>query len=86
MQKDTEKSLVVFREFKDGQVLAIFPELEHNWNEGLCVSYMHVGQHGGASYSHCISITRPAHDYSKLQKELENLGYNLDVKKKYTRR
>lgn len=86
MTKDTHKTVVVFREYKDGDVLALFPEVEHNWKMGLCESYQHIGQHGGADYSHCIRITKPAKDFSKLQNELERMGYNLDIKKKFIRK
>ena len=39
---------VIFRKFKDGEIIALFPGLKWN-NAGDICSYMHIGQHGGAS-------------------------------------
>ena len=63
-------------------VIALFPEMDAGF--GQCESYMHVGQHSGADYRGVISITRPAKpsEYASLKRELENIGYNLDVRKK----
>lgn len=82
--KDKHKIKVVFRVYPDGELLALFPEDDEG--NGHCSSYQHIGQHGGADYSGCIKSTKPAKDFSKLQKELESLGYNLDIKKKFIKR
>lgn len=85
--KDTETTLVVFRKFKDsGNVIALFPEVDHNGRE--CSSYMYIGQHGPADYDHCIDTTIPATpaEYADLKKELESIGYNLKIRKKYIRK
>lgn len=76
------KTIVVFRKFKDGEVLALFPKEEYGG--GLCMSYQRIGQHGGADYSHCINITKPAKEseYSPLAKELKSIGYELNIKKR----
>lgn len=78
-----EKTIVVFRVFKDGEVLALFPTVEDS--KGLCSSYQKFGQHSGADYGHCISITRPAkpEEYAGLLRELESIGYKFEVKKRY---
>lgn len=81
----SHKDLVVFRVFKDqGNVLALFPE-DIQYPDGACNSYQHIGQHGGADYSHCIQITRPAtpKEYAPLKRELEGIGYSLLVRRKY---
>lgn len=85
MQRDTEKTTVVFRVWKDtGDVLALFPDLRET--NGFCTSYMHVGQHSHADYTGCIQATRPARraEYADLQRELENMGYNLRVRARRT--
>lgn len=86
-EPDTEVTQVVFRKWRDGGILALFPE--HIWIIGteMCASYEHVGQHGGADYRLCISRTTPAlpEEYSALKKELESLGYNLKVIKRWSR-
>lgn len=90
MERDTHKTVVVFRKFRNGEVIALFPELPHmigNWD--YCSSYMHVGQHGAASphgltWNH-TSLAKPD-EYAALQTELESIGYNLTVRQRVTRK
>lgn len=85
MKKDEHKTIVVFRTYRDGgDVLALFPAEVYNGH--LCESYQRIGQHGGADYSHCIKITKPASpsEYASLKRELEGIGYNLNIKKRYS--
>lgn len=77
---------VVFRVWnrtQGGGVIALFPAIDEG--RGLCSSYEHVGQHGGADYWGVVSASRPAtaDDYAELKRELESLGYDLRV---YARR
>lgn len=92
MTKDTDKTTVIFRVWKSGSgkgdVIALFP-LE-KWDDrgmSLCQSYEHVGQHGGANYNGVMNRTRPATpaEYADLRRELEGIGYALDVRKRWTR-
>lgn len=81
-----DKDLVIFRKWKDdGEILALFPELEGNW--GLCTCFSHVGQHATAEYHYCLSLSKPAtpEEYADLQKELEDIGYNLKIRKRWNR-
>jgi hypothetical protein len=83
-----EKTIVVFRKFKEGKdIVALFPKeiVDHN---GHCSSYQHIGQHGPASYSSCILATTPAkpHEYYHLKQELERIGYVLEVKQRFNKR
>lgn len=83
MEKDNFKTKVVFRKWPEGDILALFPEIdEGNYK---CSSYMHIGQHSGADYTGCIQSTKAAipEEYADLKRELEGLGYDLDVKRKY---
>lgn len=89
MEKDNFVTEVVFRKFKDGQVIALFPYNPQNLM-GNVGSYMHLGQHSDADYNHVISITKLAteEEYKDLKNELENsVGYNLKVirRRKYTK-
>jgi hypothetical protein len=79
-------TLVTFRKFTDGDVIALFPEnkarcglLAHNGNQFI-MSYMHIGQHGGAS-DDLIDDLSPAtaDEYSDLKVELTSIGYELEV-------
>lgn len=77
MEKPT---VVIFRKYKKSKdILALFPyEID---TPLTCTCYEHVGQHGGANYHHCISITTPAKpdEYAALKAELESIGYNLKI-------
>ena len=87
MERDIEKTVVVFRKFLDGDVIAIFPEMQANEKPCDCGSYMHIGQHGAVSYLF-TRASKPAspEEYADLKVELESIGYNLDIKKKITKR
>lgn len=81
MKKDTEKTVVVFRRYKEGDIIALFP-LDINYPDGCCESYQHIGQHGAADYYHVVKGTKPAQpfQYANLQRELEGRGYNLEIR------
>lgn len=74
---------VVFRKYKGGDIIALFPN-ETLFEPGACSSYMHVGQHGAADYSHVISNTVAAAvtEYTPLKAELEGLGYTLNIRRR----
>ena len=77
---------VVFRKFKEGDIIALFPRLPGtNDPYRSCMSYQHIGQHGAADPG-IVSITKLAKpgEYASLAKELRSLGYVLDIKTKIT--
>jgi hypothetical protein len=85
-EKDTEKTVVVFRKFrKEGDIIALFPHIDDG--NYRCLSYMQLGQHSGADYELVVAISVPAQpfEYEKLFRELEGIGYNLDVRLRKTR-
>ncbi len=77
-------TIVQFRKFKDGQVIAIFPELEGSSIDYSCLSYMHVGQHDSCDPIGLKDTTKPASEaeYANLKRELEDNGYRLRVVKR----
>ena len=81
---DKEKTKVIFRMFGDGQVIALFPEIIADNLGYNCQSYMHVGQHGAASPG-LTDKTKLAkqEDYQQLFDELTEIGYNLEVIKRF---
>ncbi len=82
MKKDTTKTKVVFRKYKNGEIIALFPEMVNGY---FVCSYMHMGQHSDAEYHHAISSTNPAteEEYKDLYNELTNqVGYILRILKK----
>ena len=68
---------VVFRKWKDGEVIALFPD-DMNLHDGTVTSYMHVGQHGAADYAGVVAVTRPATEaeYRPLLCELRSVEYD----------
>ena len=84
MKKDNYKTDIVFRvdtskDFK-GTVFALFPH--EVWDfKGNVTTYQHVGQHSGADYKYCIQTSRLAteNEYNDLKKEMESLGYDINV-------
>ena len=77
------KTKVVFRKFKEGDVIALFPEYV-NRRAYRVECYQHIGQHGEADYTDIISITKPAteQEYADLAAELRGIGYDLTVRKR----
>lgn len=71
---------VIFRTDRiGGEVFALFPHLREPHGRIRC--YAHIGQHGAANYQTCIDISRPAtpDEYAPLKRELETIGYKLNV-------
>jgi hypothetical protein len=83
MAKDKDTTKVVFRKFKDDEIIALFPEIDEVG--GTIMSYMHVGQHGYASRL-IVADTKLAtpEEYGPLFMELEVIGYRLAVRKRIT--
>jgi len=84
MEKDNYITDIVFRKEKSGDfkgtVYALFPH-ECGDRNGHVTSYQHVGQHSTANYGHCICSSKPATigESRELKKEMESLGYNINV-------
>ena len=80
----TYKTRVIFRAFKSGEIIALFPDIKQG--NGLILSYMHIGQHGAASPD-IVSDTKPAtpEQFAPLFNELAGIGYSLDIRKRITR-
>lgn len=68
---------VVFRKWKDGEVIALFPD-DTDQYDGTVTSYMHTGQHSAADYRYVISTTYPAREAEcqNLLAELRAIGYD----------
>ena len=85
---DKEKTKVIFRKWtdKNGGVIAIFPELPSDSGGAFCMSYEHIGQHGGCMYP--LPRTKPAKpsEYKDLAKELRRIGYRLKIVKRSSRK
>ena len=79
------KTKVIFRQFPNGEVIALFPELPGDTDPGTCMSYMHIGQHGTAT-ARCgkTRLARPD-AYAPLARELTGLGYDLQPVRCFSR-
>ncbi len=85
---DAEPVPVIFRaeragEFK-GDVTAVFPTLPGTGAFDVTV-YAHIGQHGtgGREWHQGTRAAKPE-EYSDLKRELESIGYRLDVARRWT--
>ena len=76
----------IFRKFKDGEVIALFPQIADSIGGGLCQSYMHTGQHSSATPDLVVKLTKLAtpEEYAELLAELEQIGYNPQPAQKFT--
>lgn len=78
-----ERLKVIFKKCDDGEIIAFFPESKVN--SGNIMSYMHMGQHGEASYSFYSSLKNATEkEYASLLEELKRIydDCTLLVKKK----
>jgi hypothetical protein len=84
-KQDDEITPVIFRKWRDGDVIALFPADIGTMEPHTCSSYMHVGQHGSATIAgppSVIHATRPATEveYADLKRELESAPYGYRLK------
>lgn len=88
MKTHLEKSTrVIFRYWpKAGDVIALFPALAGDNDPGTCSSYQTIGQHGAASVR-LMAETKAAsaEQFAPLAKELERIGYKLQIASRFTR-
>lgn len=65
---------VVFRKFKEGDVIALFCDSASDCNFGNVMSYQHVGQHGEASRDLGLKLKLATpEEYADLKRELESI-------------
>ena len=82
MAEKRQLTRVVFRRFKEGETIALFPYMPGNAHGNAVTSYMHTGQHAAADYAGVIAVTRPAtgEECQELLAELTSVGYdNLHI-------
>lgn len=79
-----EKTVVLFRKYPEGDILAIFPEIPSDRWGYECMVYQHLGQHGGGDVRGMMQATKPAKpsEYKDLKRELEQIGYDLEVRER----
>lgn len=79
------KTLVRFYLDTDGEVLAVFPQLNYNkamYGNDMKTAYAHTGQHTAVAKSYYKSLkTASAAQFTDMHKELSNIGYNLFILK-----
>ena len=78
---------VIFRKYRNGDVIAVFPEIPTDLYSYDCLSYMTIGQHAACNWLAILEMTTPCKDANRMIDELENrYGYRLDIKQKYSRK
>lgn len=82
MSDENTPVLVIYRRWKGnngGDIIALFPEIPSDIYGRFCLSYEHVGQHGGADFYGVVQATKPVslEDAADLFRELEQIGYIL---------
>lgn len=84
----SDATRVIFMKFHNDEVIAIFPYIVGDMNPGTCQSYMHFGQHGACDPHGIVHGTSPClpDEYADLKKELEQIGYELEVISKIPQR
>ena len=72
-------TLVIFRRWPGGDIIALFPQLPADLQGWYCDAYEHVGQHGGADFHGVIQATKPVtvDEAADLIQELQRIGYRL---------
>lgn len=84
--KNKDKTVVVFRKYKDGGIIALFPMIAYDAKKYTIESYMRIGQHCAAWYDEVLKHTKlaTAEEYASLKEELENepFCYEFIVQKK----
>lgn len=88
MKSEVVRTKVIFRKAKsNGEITAIFPTLPGTSDPCSLLCYVHAGQHGSAFLEWIRKDTKPAtpEEYAALKRELEGIGYMLDVRRKSTR-
>jgi len=83
--QDTESTPVVFRVEKRGpfrdEITAVFPTLPADAHRNNMICYAHIGQHGSCSWGwYCKTRAARSEEYADLLRELESIGYRVDVK------
>jgi hypothetical protein len=87
MDKDQEITRVIFKRDKiyldePGEIFACL--LDAPANPSRVVVYAHIGQHSEGDIDYCANCKRATIDeYMPLFKELESIGYNLKVVRKF---
>lgn len=69
---------VIFRKWRKGEIIALFPYLPWSRTGDAVTSYMHMGQHGPADYAEVIRTTTSAEqtEFRELFEELKSIGYD----------
>jgi hypothetical protein len=84
------KTIVVFRQWKraPNKIIALFPEVPDDINGFYCVSYERGIKHSAADYDGVVSRTVPAPpaQVTALMRELKALGYDLEIRTRYSKR
>ena len=75
---------VIFRKFKDGDIIAFFPTEVDSFSQFECMSYMHIGQHSTARTELITELKKcTVEEYTPLLNELTGIYTNHGNAKLY---
>lgn len=82
MEQDEQETPVIFRRYRDGDIIALFPAEPGTYEPWTCSSYLRLGQHGSANPGLVIRGTKQAKpdEYASLKRELESAPYGYRLK------
>jgi hypothetical protein len=85
--KNEKDVLPVVYKIHEGKVLALFPTISDS-GKYTCLSYAHIGQHGGASVDLFSLKSATPEEYEDLHKELTQIydDYNLRIVKRVSQK
>lgn len=88
MSEKTDVIFIFWETFPSNPVDALFPSIAGDMNPDTCLCYSHIGQHSVANLDYMLSINRLASEseYSDLKRELEQIGYQLNIIDKPTKK
>lgn len=75
------KTEVIFREEKNGSIIAVFPYLIAD-PSGNVMCYTTQEQHNAMCWDYFLKNTKPTINYNEIKKELEFVGYDLKIIKR----
>lgn len=79
---------VIFKKEPDGDfdgIVAFFPRMTGDMSPETMGCYAHLGQHGAACMNYAAGLENATpEEYAELKRELEHLGYELEIVEEFT--
>jgi hypothetical protein len=76
------KTKTLFRQYPNGEILALFPEIPADRYGHYCMSYQLIGEHGAASPEQPNTVPASPSAYTDTLTALERRGYEIEPVKR----